>query len=1043
MNITLLLPTLGWLLSLSGLACAQAPQTVIPIVLVRTAGTAERYAAQDLATALQRLYPHDQFIAQEQLPEAGRCILLGCSTDAQIQQRLGAERLTTPESYRVTTASEGPRELGVIAGADVRGVAFGVYALLEQLGCGFYLSYDAFPPPRSEAFSFTGWQLAAQPLVRDRLVFDWHNFLSGCSTWNPADWDRWTDQSLKMGFNAIMVHAYGNNPMVSYEFNGKQKPVGYLSTTVKGRDWSTMHVNDVRRLWGGEVFSQPAFGAAAALGPDDQRAEAARKLMSGVLAHAGQRGMEVFFATDVDTGSANPQELILTLPESARFVIQAAAGGLSGLSGQGQQAFWLANPDTPEGDRYYRTQVASLLQTYPQITNLVVWFRGGGTPWMELPLAAMPATWQQEFQAEINQTPAVAKLWHAPQIFALGKVVRAFDRALKELGHGRIQLAAGTWDFKFLAPCDRFFPPHVKLIGLDYNVLHDQPQLATAESRQVISKVAAHRSVVPVVWAHHDDGNYIGRPYTPFAEFNFKLADAKASGFGIIHWTTRPLDLFFKSLAAQTWSDTKDQPLRATCDAMAARSFGTSASDAMATYLERWVNEAPKFGRETSDWFIDQPLKNIEPVITGCRERLKLIAQVDEAKLSAEQQARLGYCRGLEEFIAAFFQTHGIYQRSQALLKAGDLAGARAVMAQCQPEQVIEQFAKFSALAGITRGEQGLVVSLNTRWLTHLIRHRQALGLEPVRINFAPTQHDKLAQSRGTFTFHIAPDRNVWECWGTEETGAKVFSATAPADAEIGGTGVESDQPLTFVLQPIMARDSRGRSGPVGLPAGAYRLRLWLRDPVSNAPDQRVFDVAADSCGGPDCYTFDAVSARFLRVLCHGNSVSDWNSLVDVRLDAVEVNGHGPAVSASAAVDGFPAVHACDGNPLTRWAARGANQWLQFRLAQGTIVRNIGLEWYAADQRKARFEIQVSDDGNAWQPVRNLRRAAASSRAVERVDIFRLAGVPDHLIERTYDITVGSSGTVKVTLTPVTGRVLICGAVLEPLKLAGLPPSPE
>ena len=75
------------------------------------------------------------------------------------------------------------RELGIIAGADVRGVAFGVYALLEKLGCGFYLSYDAFPPPQSAAFSFAGWQLAAQPLVRDRLVFDWHNFLSGCSTW--------------------------------------------------------------------------------------------------------------------------------------------------------------------------------------------------------------------------------------------------------------------------------------------------------------------------------------------------------------------------------------------------------------------------------------------------------------------------------------------------------------------------------------------------------------------------------------------------------------------------------------------------------------------------------------------------------------------------------------------------------------------------------------------------------------------------------------------------------------------------------------------
>ena len=114
---------------------------------------------------------------------------------------------------------------------------------------------------KAEPFSFSDWQLADKPLVRDRLVFDWHNFLSGCSTWNLPDWQSWIRQSQKMRYNAVMVHAYGNNPMVSFSFNGKTKPVGYLSTTVQGRDWSTMHVNDVRRLWGGEVFDQPAFGA--------------------------------------------------------------------------------------------------------------------------------------------------------------------------------------------------------------------------------------------------------------------------------------------------------------------------------------------------------------------------------------------------------------------------------------------------------------------------------------------------------------------------------------------------------------------------------------------------------------------------------------------------------------------------------------------------------------------------------------------------------------------------------------------------------------
>ncbi|MBI5386820.1 MAG: discoidin domain-containing protein [Verrucomicrobia bacterium] len=1033
---------LASLMAASGAPAQQAPPAV-PVVVTATAPAVERAVAGELASFLGRLYPRSRFSVQSTLPDGGPCILLGsAASDPQIRQRFQPP-LTNAESFIVTNFVDGARQCGVVAGADSRGVAHGVSALLTRLGCGFFLSGDTLPPARSEPVSFAEWTLADRPLVRDRLVFDWHNFLSGCSTWNLPEWRKWILQSQKAGFNAIMVHAYGNNPMVSFEFNGQTKPVGCLSTTVKGRDWSTMHVNDVRRLWGGEVFDQPAFGADAALGPDEQRADAALRLMHDGFACAAERAMGVFFANDVDTLSANPQGLILTLPAEARFPI-----GVQAMQWMNQEGgrMWLANPETSEGYRYYKAQVASLLKAYPQITCLVVWFRTGGTPWMEVKLAEMPAAWQTEYQAELAKTPEAAKLWHAPQVFALGKIVRAFDRALRELKAERVRLAAGTWDFKFLAPCDRFFPPHVKLIGLDYNVLHDRPQLGDAESRRVIREVAAHREVVPVVWAHHDDGNYIGRPYTPFAEFHSKLADARAAGFGIIHWTTRPLDLFFTSLSEQTWASTQDRPMRATCDDMAERCFGVGARAPMGEYLERWVTDAPKFARETSDWFIDHPLTNVEQVVRGCGERLKLIQAVESAQLKPDQRAHLDYFKGLEEFIAAFFREHDVYQRSQALLKSGDVAGARRAMAACEPGKIIQQFARFSSLGGMTRGEQGLVVSMNLRWLTHLVRHRQALGLEAVRVNFAPTSHDKLAQSRGTFTFHFTPDRQVWECRGEEETGVKTFALPAseklsqgaelPSSwGEIGRTGIESDKPISFTLRPIMARDSRGTGGAAGLAAGDYRLRLLFLDPASTAPDQRVMELSANAGAGADEYEFDPVPARFLRLLCHGNSENDWNSLVEARVDSLATDGGQPAVTASASVDGFPASHAADGNLATRWAARGTNQWLQFRLAPDTVARRVGLEWFASAQRQSRFEVLVSQDGRAWTAVKNLRRSSSASRVEDRVDVFHAAGRPNKLIERAYRLSVPRGGAVNVKLTPERGAALICGAVLEPVAL--------
>jgi hypothetical protein len=844
---------------------AAVPHDELPVVVFAQAPAVVHAAARDLAAYLHRLYPRQRFSVAQRLPDAGVAIVVGSvDADPPLRSLLGAKRPAGPESYVVTVAEDGRRRLGLIAGADTRGAAYGVYALLEKLGCAFTLSGDAAPVASEQAFSLAGWQLADRPLVGRRLVFNWHNFLSGCSTWNLPEWQAWIRQSQRMGFNAVMVHVYGNNPMVSFQFNGRTKPVGFLSSTVQGRDWSTQHVADVRRLWGGDVFRDAVFGADAALAPGD-RAANARNLMRQVFTAASQQALDVYFADDVDTPAANPQELIETLPPDARFWT-AKTGA------------WLANPDTPAGYAYYKAQVAALVEAYPQITCLVVWFRTKGTPWLDVRLEELPTAWQAEYRAELARTPEAARLWNAHNMFALGKVVRAFDRALEDLGQRQIRLAAGTWSFEFLEPCHRFFPRHVALIGLDYNVLHDRPQLGDAASRQVIARVGAQREVIPVIWAHHDDGNYLGRPYPPFGDFHSKLADARAAGFGIIHWTTRPLDLFFTSHARQVWQATRNEPLRTTCDDLAAKWFGPSARGAMGEYLQRWVSAAPMFARETSDFFIDRPLIDVPQVVAGCRQRLERLTSVDRTALAAVQRDRLDYYRGLEEFIAAFYATHETFQNAQAAAKKGDLVKARSLMADCHPEPVIEKFAQFSSLGGITRGEQGLVVSLNLRWLPHYVQLRQALGMESVRYRFGPTSHDKLAQYPGRFTYYFDREHQLWQTLGTEETGAQSFAlrergsrskglpltpaplpqgergsgevpdpqekagAETPADDELCHSGIQSNSRITITVRPVLER--------ARLAAGKYQLRLVWIDPDSTAPGQREFAVSV--AGGPD-----------------------------------------------------------------------------------------------------------------------------------------------------------------------------------------------
>ena len=633
----------------------------------------------------------------------------------------------------------------MIAGADSRGVLYGVYGLLEKLGWGFYLSYEAAPVPKRVPFDFSGWNAADAPLVRDRVLFDWHNFLSSASTWELADWQRWIRGAARMRYNTVMVHAYGNNPMFSFQHNGQAKPVGFLATTQKGRDWGTQHVNDVRRLIGGEVFEREVFGSRAALVPDAERTAAAQTLMRQVFTYARKYGLHVTFALDVDTESANPQNIVGTLPESARF----------------QSGAWqLANPDTPEGYSYWKAQVAQLLETYPQIDRLVVWFRANKTPWRTVTPGEFSTAWKQQFEAKVENNPSLEKDQNAPSMFALSRVAAAFARALPELHRKDVELGAGTWYFTHLPAAHAFFPPEVKLYWLDYATAFDKP-----ETQEFLRAIPRERPMLPIVWAQHDDRTFVGRPYTPFAKFA-SLLEGTGTGFGVIHWTTRPLDLYFKSLAEQVWKQSRDRDLGDTTREMAARSFGDTAAETGGEYLLKWVTQGRMFGRDTGNRFIDVPLKDSAEVIAKCRERQALLARIDETALSTEGRERLHYYRDFEEFVAQFFASHAALERAQELLKRGEIDEARTAIAKADPAGVIGQYVKAATHGEITRGEQALVVVLNLKWLPYVLSMRQALGLEPARYKFQATQHEPLAQGAGANTFFVDEKHDLWKAMG-------------------------------------------------------------------------------------------------------------------------------------------------------------------------------------------------------------------------------------------------------------------------------------
>lgn len=808
----------------------------VAIVIGSAASPLEVTAANELQDYLRRMYPDTSSTVVTELPRNGAAILLGTSKSLPaLENFVPAQDLAQSEMFRIRGVPFAGNPRLIIAGADSRGVLHGVYKLLESFGCGFYLSHETIPQRNQLMIGTMDW--TDQPVVPNRFVFNWHNFLSGCSAWDFAQWREWIEQSQKMGFNGIMVHAYGNNPMIGYEVDDLARPVGYITSTQIGRDWGTNHVNDVRRMLGGDVYSAPVFGSAASVeGSARERTQAAQALMQQVFAHAQARAMDIYFALDIDTESANPQELITRLPESARIPVNKA---------------WIVRPDTPEGYAYYHTELAALLKTYPQITTLALWCRPGlrNGSWSRLTIETLPEDWRADYERSVAQRPELAAQPWAPILFSLAKVVAAYQRALVDLGRPDIKLAFGTWERRRVPPrkpghiitlpvIDAFIPPGVAFMPLDWDVIRADSFFEMADKKAEFAAMAkGGRTILPVAWAHHDDGQYFGPPYQPIEKLADRLQEIGApSGIGVIHWMSKPLDLYFKSTINQVWQESLNAPLDDTLRQAARDWVGDNAAPAFTDYLRDWMQTMPRVSRETTSRFMhtaheDESLASPEALEAGYQRRVRLLRRIDVNSLDAAGRARLAYFLGLEEFMRDLHTCEHTFRQAVELRKAGDLAGARALMQSdhIDPARVVRQFAAFSQHGGMSHGEKGLLVSLNTRWFTHYEMLRQMLGLTAVRINFGPTNHEPLAQSVGLYTFHFDEQKTLWEVRGKMETKhdtyADTTAPTASPEGEIVRTGLVSTKPLRLTISPIMEKEDH--AGTRTLPPGRYRLTLY------------------------------------------------------------------------------------------------------------------------------------------------------------------------------------------------------------------------
>jgi len=67
--------------------------------------------------------------------------------------------------------------------------------------------------------------------------------------------------------------------------------------------------------------------------------------------------------------------------------------------------------------------------------------------------------------------------------------------------------------------------------------------------------------------------------------------------------------------------------------------------------------------------------------------------------------------------------------------------------------------------------------------------------------------------------------------------------------------------------------------------------------------------------------------------------------------------------------DGNEPSNTIDGEAATRWSAQGDGQWIRFDLGATLNVPRVDIAWYKGDQRRQRFDIELSIDGMQFTKV--------------------------------------------------------------------------
>lgn len=290
---------------------AEAGRARVKIVLGRHPGPLCQFAASELARYLQTLSGAEApIISDSETAPGDALIVIGgpevnrLAREAAVALKMNFRDLK-PDGFLVKTGKLRSRPLVVVAGNDDRSTLYAVYELVERLGITFRLTGDVIPKP-SNPLLLPALDLRMEPAMPRRGFLLQAGGYENLTMFSYEDYAKLIDQMAKMKCNYLQFWWFSFEPWLKYGYRGETAMLGDVSTKESGyMTWAyggfgSRTTDDV--TIGKERFPNRRIAPPEMWNVEtpDQAFAAAEKVLQKVIHHAGERGMKVWLAVELD-----------------------------------------------------------------------------------------------------------------------------------------------------------------------------------------------------------------------------------------------------------------------------------------------------------------------------------------------------------------------------------------------------------------------------------------------------------------------------------------------------------------------------------------------------------------------------------------------------------------------------------------------------------------------------------------------------------------------------------------------------------------------